>query len=540
MKKTSIVFAFIAILASIFVFTGCSFDSNYLTAYAKYLAPYVSAAADGEIVGLKFIDDKSAIVSIGQAAYPCYVQAKDEDSFELTNNLESSQDDDISVVSKQEEQPSVFYVDFWENNATVSWSILGVKVEKVLSITEGKDIPAGIWKLFATKHGDEELVYKENGAGWTVILENGESYTGEGMDSAWVTKFISINDCVFQCLFDAKSGVIMDASLVTYDTTTFGYPVMIERYISDGLEEPHYFYSRLLREDEKTDFSGGTFTAGAVAYEAEIKRLPNDDVWVDRLSKWQLMPEKEADEKILNMEATLDLNADQTVRLEVTGDKKYSGKATGTWYALQHSVLVVLDETSPLVGKTFTLFVQDSAFAPNEEEYIKEAKSSLDLFKCYKLGVVDYDYYVMKEDVEIFWGSQYANGNISPKLVYEKKYVLNALWFEPYYTDKDFSWEAYDSNVELTPFPGNGNTYIVFHENGTFDFTYSTGVTRQYEYTLEPYIDFDPIRLYSEGRERLSVPFLNLGFESLSFYSSVMINEQGFRICAIEFLLTED
>ena len=535
MRKRFVFSALVAFIASICIFAGCSFGNNYLTAYANYLSPYLSAASDGEPVGLKFIDDKSAIVSVGEMAYPCFVQAKDADSFELTNSLADSEN------SRTEDQPSVFYVDFWENNATVSWSVLGVKVEKILSITQEKEIPAGVWRLFATKHGDEELVYKENGAGWTVILENGESYSGEGMDSAWVTKFISINDHIFQCLFDAKSGVIVDASLVVFDTTTFDYPVMIECYVSDGLERQHYFYSRLLQEDEKTDFSGGTFNAGAVIYESDIEKTPYVDMLVDSVAKWQLQQEKETEERALGIEVTLELREDQTVELEIKGDSKYRGRIEGSWYALQHSVLVVLDETSPLLGKTFTLFVKDSTLAPNEDDYLEKAITSLELYKCYKLGIGNFEYYVMKEDVDLYWGSQYENGNITPKLVYEKKYVLNAMWFEPYYMDEDFSWEKYEDNHELTPCPANGTTFLVFHEDGTFDITYSTGVTRRCEYTLKPYVEFDNITLYVGERENLGVPYLGIGYGVLTFQSSYIYdNGKGVAQSYIEFTLVEE
>ncbi len=530
-------------VASLATFVGCSniinFDSKYLTAYENYLSPYISTNTDEERVGLKFIDDKSAIISVGQTAYPCSVQAKDEDSFELTNRLTLAENEETQTA--EDEQPNVFYVDFWENNATVSFSIFGIEVEKILSITNEMDIPNGVWKLFATKAGDGELVYKENGSGWTVILENGDSYSGEGMDSAWVTKFISINDSVFQCLFDAKSGVIIDASLVTYDTVTFGYPVMIERYVSDGLENPHYFYSRLLRDDEKTDFSGGAFMAGAVTYQSEIKKLPDGDALIDSVAKWQLLPEKQTEGKNLDVEAYLELRTDRTVELEIKGDRKYRGRITGKWFALQHSVLVVLDEKSPLVGQTFTLYVEDnSLMKPTEADYLKKAKTSLELYKCYKLGYGKFDYYVMEEEVKLFWGEQYADGNIKPKLVYEQKYVLNAMWFEPYYTDEEFSWDKYESTAP-SPCPANGKVFLVFHENGKVDVTYATGVTAQREYKFDPYVKFDgKIYLYDGGRKTLTIPWLGLGFETLSFSIQVHNGDKVFVQCYVEFVLLEE
>ena len=532
-----------ACVASLATLVGCSniinFDSKYLTAYENYLTPYLSVSDDGESVGLKFVNETSAVVSVGENVYPCSIEAKDEDSFVLNNSSYLAEEE--RVVEEEQDAPSVFYVDFWENNATVSFSFFGVEVEKVLSVTTERDIPAGVWRLFATKDGDGELVYKENGVGWTVILENGESYTGEGSDSAWVTQVISINARLFQCLFDAKSGVIIDASIVDYDTTTFGYPVIIERYVSDGLSNPHYFYSRLLQEEEKTDFKSGAFMAGAVTYESEIRKLPKNDPLIDGVAKWQLLQEKSTEETKLDVEVYLELREDKTVELTVKGDRKYRGRIEGKWYALQHSVWVVLDKKSPLVGKTFTLYVEDNfLLKPTENDYLKKAKSSLELYKCYKLGYGTFDYYVMEEEIKIFWGEQYENGNIEPKLVYEKKYVLNAMWFEPYYTDENFSWDKYQT-AELTPCPANGKVFLLFHENGTVDVTYMTGVTAQREYRLDPYVKFDgKIYLCDGERKSLVLPWLGLGFETLSFSIQVHNGDKEFVQCYVEFVLLEE
>ena len=290
-----------------------------------------------------------------------------------------------------------------------------------------------------------------------------------------------------------------------------------------------------------TDFVSGAFWAGAVVYESEIRKLPNGDVLIDSVAKWQLAQEKPTEEKKLDLDVTLELREDKTVELEVKGDRKYRGRIEGTWYALQHSVLVVLDKKSPLVGRTFTLFVENiSAIQPTQDDYLKKAKSSLELYKCYKLGVGTYDYYVMEEEIDIFWGEQYANGEIKPKLVYEQKYVLNAMWFEPYYTDEDFSWDEYDSS-ELTPCPANGKMFLVFHEDGTVDVTYSTGVTAQREYRLDPYVKFDgKIYLCDGGRKHLVVPWLGLGFESLSFSISVHNGDKAYDQCYVEFILVEE
>ena len=206
----------------------------YENCYARYLSAYFS---EEEAVGFRFVDSKSAVVQVEDKTYPCAYEANSQKNFALTvvENSESSQ------VTQTEEEPSIFYLEFWDTSAKLSWNIFGKRIEKILSVAEERNIPTGLWSLCATQNGDDgEIVEKQNGAGWTLILENGDSFTGEGMDSAWKTKFISIGNTLFQCMFDPLSGVILDASVFVYDETTFDYPVIRENYLSDG-GVPHYF-----------------------------------------------------------------------------------------------------------------------------------------------------------------------------------------------------------------------------------------------------------------------------------------------------------
>ena len=191
-------------------------SSRYLGSYLNFLSPYVSS--DGDEVGLRIIDDKSAIVSVKNSAYPCSIKPVSDNDFNLTV-VETE-----SETPKNENSPSIFNVKFWDDNATVSWKIGGIKIEKVLSVTAEKNIPAGLWSLFAKQHNDGALNTNISGAGWTLILENGDSYTGEGMDSAWRSKFITIGSHLLQCFFDPVSGIIMDASVFEYDDTSFDFP----------------------------------------------------------------------------------------------------------------------------------------------------------------------------------------------------------------------------------------------------------------------------------------------------------------------------
>ena len=375
-----------------------SIDFNlYADSYTNYLRPYAAQAE--ESVAFRFVDDKSALVQIENTAYPCAYEATSDSDFTLT------------VVENEEEEPSsdgqapsIFYLEFWDTSAKLSWNIFGTKIEKILSITDERDIPAGLWGLCATQDGDSgKIVEKEEGAGWTLILENGDSYTGEGMDSAWKTKFISIGDKLFQCMFDPISGVILDASVFVYDETTFDYPVIRENYLSDG--DPYYFYSRLLTDEEKIDFDGGTFEAAVILREAENHWVEAPTNLHKELSKWQLMPKKSQEKTKLPLRAILSLDKDGSLKLKISGDRNYNGTFSGKWYALRHCVLVTLNEKNALLGNVFTVYAHSGIDTPSGAYVSQYGQSRIESYDCYKTGYHVFDYYDFESHAEIFWGS---------------------------------------------------------------------------------------------------------------------------------------
>lgn len=447
---------------------GCS--NRYEDSYVSYLQAYASTE---EPVAFRFVDEKSAIVQLENKAYPCSYEATSQTEFTLTVVQEEKQ----TTYATSEEEPSIFYLEFWDTSAKLSWNILGVKIERILSITDECNIPAGLWSLCATQDGDDaEIVEKKNGAGWTLILENGESYTGEGMDSAWKTKFISIGNTLFQCMFDPISGVILDASVFIYDETTFDYPVIRENYVSDG--EPYYFYSRLLQEDEKLDFYGGTFNAAVVLREAENHYVASPSELHKEISKWQLSPEESQEETTLPLAANLTLNEDGTAKLQVSGDKKYNGTFNGNWYALRHTVLVTLNKKSNLFGNVFTVYASSGVEAATGR-YIQEyGQSRIDSFGCYKIGYFSFDYYVLESHAKIFWGNEWTADKLTPAVKYETEYFLTGEYYYEYFDGDpdvaDANYKTFDEAF-LQPLPINGQVSVVFHEDGTATITHADG-----------------------------------------------------------------
>ncbi len=432
---------------------------RYAHSYASYLAPY--ATADSESAAFRFVDDKSALVQIDNKAYPCAYEANSESDFTLT--VVESEEESYSV---SEEEPSIFYLEFWDTSAKLSWNILGTRIEKILSVTDERNIPAGLWGLCATQDGDGgKITEKENGAGWTLILENGDSYTGEGMDSAWKTKFISIGDKLFQCMFDTVSGVILDASYFVYDETTFDYPVIREHYLSDG--DPYYFYSRLLTEEDKIDFKGGRFEASAATIAVETERLEKNELVKDSMIKWKLSPTKSHERKALPLKAMLSLNEDGTLKLKISGNADYNGTFSGKWYALRHSILVTLDKKSKLLGNAFTVYAKDNFKDPTGEAIEQYGRSYLENYDLYKIGYHVFDYYASQSIAEIYWGAEWTPETVNPTLQYEKTYTLYGEYYYDHF-DGTPPKNLFDFEESmLRDIPVNGQVHIVFHKDGT-------------------------------------------------------------------------
>lgn len=522
---------------------------RYQDSYLRYLVPYLSAE---EEIGLRFVDAQNAVVNIESKTYPCALKANSENDFTLTV-VESETDtltrEETQTQSPSEEEPSVFHVEFWDANAKISWNILGVKIEKILSVTEERDIPAGLWSLFATQDGPNGKLNNVSGAGWTLILENGDSYTGEGMDSAWRSKFVSVGNTLLQCSFDAISGLIKDASVFTYDETSFDYPVIKERYLSDGDE--YYFYSRLLPEEERIDFKGGTFTASAVMRETENHSVTTAQLLDESMAKWQLLPQRSQEMSPVSVQATLTLSANGSVSMKITGDNDYDGKFQGKWYPLKHSVLVVLDKKSALTGRLFTLYADSGFEVPSGELVQKYAQSRIESVDCYKIGYHTFDYYIAFSETLLYWGNEWTPDKLSPELKYETEYVLYGQYYYEYYDGDYNKFDPYSFTEDLlVEMSVSGKLSFVFHEDGTVTITRESGETETRTFEVSDSggrIDFSwQVELWQGANATtrpnkinsnfiIDLSWLSVDFNALwniydTYYSYVDFDENGNRI----------
>ena len=454
----------------------------YANSYKNYLLPYATTqptakltatnAGNDEVpeAALRFIDENNAIVSVNGTAYPCLIQANSTKQFKLTSVAEQDSDE------QNNETPAVFHVKFRKNKAELSWKIGGTEIKKILSVAQEKNIPTGLWVTHASQSGNA-VPHPVSGGGWTLILENGKSYTGEGRDSAYLSQFLSVNNLLLQAMFDTKSGLILDASVCTYDTTTFDFPTLKERYLSDGDE--YYFYSRLASETEKIDFTGGTLNAVGITYSAEDFPINKKELAHESMAKWQLLPNASSETHLLDANAKLNLSANGNALLTVTGDTVFKSKTEGKWYALHHSVLVVLNKNTDLAGRIFTVYTQNAEdeLHPTADEMAKYATTSLYSYDFYKIGYHEFHYRATEKDVQIYWGNAWKKEYLIPKLIYEQPYVLNGKYLPSHY-DRDPK-----APTTLTPIIDNGKITLVFHENQTVTITYlATGETDTFSF----------------------------------------------------------
>ncbi len=482
--RASLILCSVAICCFLIGFSNIvTFDvSPFKNSYAGYLKSYVST---GDEIGLRIVDERSAVVRLNDVAYPCQSEATADNKFKLTV-VEEERNEDETVSIFPQETPSVFRVEFWDTTATVSWKIQGVTVEKVLNVTEEKEIPAGLWGLFAIGDGTVDSLDSVSGAGWTLIEENGDSYTGEGMDSAHRTKFVSVGSTLLQCMFDPISGLLLDASVVTYDETTFSYPVLIERYLSDG--DDAYFYSRLLSKEDRLDFSGGSFTTAAITDETENHSVRKEEIIDEKVADWLPYPKSSQDLHEMDVSATLDLLETGEVKLQVFGSNGIKAAFYGRWHTLKHSVLVVLDKKCPLTGRVFTLYVSNNRVKPSGELLEKYAQSRIESLDCYKVGYHTFYYYIYESETVLYWGSEWTKDCYKPRLEFETEYVLYGKYFKDYYDGDWRESEVYKPGFQfdsswLVDLPVNGAIFV-FHEDGTVNVTFPDGRTDHDEFEL--------------------------------------------------------
>jgi hypothetical protein len=531
------VFVFVVIFSNIISFN----ISLYSSSYKKYLKTYISD--NSNYAALRIVNAKNAALVIGDKTYICSLNAKSGSTFMLESISEN----------EEENQESIFKVHFSEDKATITGETEeGERIEKILSATDDIGVQSGVWSLFGIKNGENgEVDTLISGAGWILVLENGDSYTGEGIDSVYPSYFIGMGDRILHCLLDTQGGDILDAAVFKYESgDEYDYPVIKESYLSDG--DFFEFYYRFMDEDNLFDYDGGTFTAEGVTYFSENSGISEDEMFDLSSVKWRLLPEKDEELSIISCVAELTLEESGAARLTISGNSKYHTKTDGKWFRLKKCILVVLDKQALLTGKAFTIFPGSelSDYTGNDDSFISSAETTIYSYSYYKIGYHDFYYYNLYRETKIYWGEGWNKEYFLPKLIYDIPYVLHGKYFEAYYDEEGKEYLSYPDKTPLTELPNNGSISLIFRTDGTYELYREGEFIKSYKFRFDnhsdKYIDFaSEFYIYIGKDKNITIKGLNVvggGLSrksTLNYSNSIYNTTQIFYLYDIYFRLQE-
>lgn len=467
------VLVFLVLFGNIISFDGLLQGQSY----KKYMRSYVSAQQD--YAALKILDQKSAALLIGGGLYACELNSKGGGEFLLTAYGEEGVDGE-------------FVVKFSKDSAVLTGETQDGAVYQVLNVVEDIQIEAGLWSMFGSQSGGADIRYKD-GAGWILLLPNGDSYSGEGISSVYPSDFVAVGDKIFNCLRDAVSGALLDIATFDYiNDGSFDFPVIKQSYLSDG--DPHYFYYKLLGEDELINFQGGEYSAKGATKAVDNSRVEIEESFAGENFKWQLLPKKSEEFCQLEEQFDISLGTEGGVSYRVSRNNRTKEKIAGDWYRLKSGILVVLDKASRYTGQAFTIFddTNDSGSDYNAEGLNDYGITTIYSESYYRIGYRKFFYYNLYTEVKIYWGEKWTPELVSGSLVYDKHYALQGQYFEAYYAGKGKEWwedvpdwKAVPESERLVDLMYNGRQSLVFRENGEVEIYYDDELWNSFGYELK-------------------------------------------------------
>ena len=128
----------------------------------------------------------------------------------------------------------------------------------------------------------------------------------------------------------------------------------------------------------------------------------------------------------------------------------------GKWLAFDDFVFVLLDKAYPYLGlKAFTIVQNERAFL--QGDFLQTAISQIGAAGVYKVGYHDFTYYYYEAAATVYWGSEWSENTLKPKLLYGTAYEFEG-WFE--------DWHPQDSEGERVPLVAKQQMQLVFREDG--------------------------------------------------------------------------
>ena len=350
--------------------------------YEAYAGVYVN---DEEETAFSFTNGSNAFFSIDSIPYALETESNFGKKFNFNatkmNSSGTFDSGEIGVETYSVKQEN--YLDetkikvvFNNGGATISGNIYGEYVSIEVKIVENTVMEQGLWQEF--DEYDSSLTFNS----YIYVEEKEESYFIQSESKCFEMVFISVNGKEFILLMDAFSVPNEFISIEKVEKDVYGFSAF--KVISYNGNIDRYF--KLLNDDELLDYQGGEFFAKYIKERKEIYhvgRVGELDVLPIR---WKLFPEKEYENKRLDITARLDLKSDKTVALTIY-DKGTRKTVFGKWVPTDENLIVILKDNS-IFGKVFVITNQKK-----NNNISENAISDVQLDDVFKTGFHNFDYY---------------------------------------------------------------------------------------------------------------------------------------------------
>lgn len=461
-------------------------------AYERYMQSYVSS---DQTTRLKIIDGDNAAITVGNRAYACALKEENAQTFSLSLRSSEVESEDLSVR-------------FSEGKAELSGVLNEETIGETLNIVQDMEVESGAWVNFENKQHEDGT----RGAifDWLLVDEK-QSYCGNE-SYALECEFVAVGNIVLQYVKDQVSGIYTALLFETVGADVYGFPVVSSTgYLNADGSEWITSYFKQIDEANKLDFASGKFETELIDYELISGRYADLDMTggtgVDGGFRWRLAPISPISKtRAEGLKLSLELNADGSLAFRSSGHWLLNMSCGGKWIAFEDFVLVILDKEYPYLGlKAFTIEQNESTYL--QGDFLQTAISNINAAGVYKVGYHTFTYYYYEAAATVYWGSEWSEDTLKPKLLYDVAYTFDG-WFE--------DWHADGSEGERVPLIEDDGTELIFRENGKCE-VYRNGELKQtlgYRFNVineERFsVRFDSrLYAYCEG-QRYSTSYLNV------------------------------
>ena len=434
-------------------------------AYERYMQSYVSS---DQTIRLKIIDGDNAAITVGNRAYACALKEENSQTFSLSVHSAEIENENLSVR-------------FSDGKAELSGGLNGEEIAKTLNIVQDMEVESGTWIEFETKQKmDDDSIYSPL-YDWLLVDEK-QSYCGT-QASVLECEFVAVGDIVLQYVKDQVSGLCTAGLFEKVATEVYGFPVVSTTmyYDAEGLNWLASYFKQIDEED-KLDFSGGKFEATLIDYELDSSVCSDSDMESLALAEggigWRLTPIASiAETRSKDLKLSLDLKADGSLSFRSSGHWLLNTSCGGKWIAFEDFVFVILDKGYPYLGlKAFTI-KRDKKTALSGD-LLQTAISEIDAVGVYKVGYHNFTYYRYWASAIVYWGSEWSEETLTPKLLYDTVYTFDG-WFE--------DWHVAGGEGERVPLAETEQIELIFREDKRCE-VYKNG---ELDNTIRFWLEFD-------------------------------------------------